>query len=876
MLRIIQNSHPAGAKSYYSTADYYTEGQELSGIWRGEAARRLGLEGEIKQADWDALCDNRHPTTGEQLTARMKSDRTVGYDFNWHAPKSVSLLYAMTKDERILDAFRDAMNGTMEDMQSEMKTRVRKSGRNEDRTTGNMVWGEYVHFTARPIDGEPDPHLHGHCFTFNTTYDEQEQEWKAGQFRDLKRDAPYFEAVFHSRLAHSLSELGLPIERTRTGWELAGIMRELIETFSRRTAQIEEKAQELGIDDAEAKSELGAKTRESKQKNLTFPELQSSWRERMTPEELLSIAKLEAKLGGEAEPRDGTAAARSIEHATQHAFERKSVIPERRLLAGALKHGVGQATVEEVTQEFEASDLVRAEWNGRKMVTTRELLAEERQVTRFPREGRGTCAPFARTCGEFTRDWLSDEQKNAVRHIVTSRDRVILMRGAAGAGKTSLMQEAVEHIEAGGTNVIALAPSASASRNTLREAGFADADTVARFLLDDKMQEQAKGQLIWIDEAGLLGTKTMAQLFRLAEKLDARVLLTGDRKQHGSVERGDALRLIEQEAGIMPVEVKEIQRQKGAYKEAVKALSDGRTAEGFQRLNALGWVKEVADDERYQLLSADYVQAVGEGKTALIVSPTHSEGNRITHETRRALKKSGFIGADERSFPVLRQKNLTEAERRDKVNYEAGDVLIFHQNAKGVTRGTRMAVGKDQILPLALADRFNVFHSGTLELAPGDVVRITKGGLTADGEHKVNNGDLRRIKTFDEQGRIVFDNGWVLAKDFGHLAHGYVVTSHSSQGRTVDVVLVGQGAESFPASSKEQFYVSASRARKQVVIYTSDKESLKQAIAQSDERLSATELVAGGMPVPVMVQQMQLTPVRAREQQKEVEFAYGY
>jgi ATP-dependent exoDNAse (exonuclease V) alpha subunit len=155
-------------------------------------------------------------------------------------------------------------------------------------------------------------------------------------------------------------------------------------------------------------------------------------------------------------------------------------------------------------------------------------------------------------------------------------------------------------------------------------------------------------------------------------------------------------------------------------------------------------------------------------------------------------------------------------------------------------------------------------------------VRITKNGCTADGEHRVNNGDLRRIKTFDEQGRIVFDNGWVLAKDFGHLAHGYVVTSHASQGRTVDVVLVGQASESFPASSKEQFYVSASRAKKKVVVYTSDKESLKQAIEQSDERLSATELVAGGMPVPVMLQQPQLTPVREREQQKEVELAYGY
>ena len=124
-------------------------------------------------------------------------------------PKSVSLLYATTRDERILDAFRDAVDGTMHDMEAEMLTRVRKGGKNENRLTGNMAWGEFVHFTSRPVDGVPDPHLHAHCFVFNTTFDQKEEPWKAGQFRDLKRDAPYFEAVFHSHLAGRLSDLGL-------------------------------------------------------------------------------------------------------------------------------------------------------------------------------------------------------------------------------------------------------------------------------------------------------------------------------------------------------------------------------------------------------------------------------------------------------------------------------------------------------------------------------------------------------------------------------------------------------------------------------------------------------------------------------------------
>jgi len=845
MLRITQNTHVGGAKSYYSTADYYSEGQELTGRWRGAAAHRLGLEGDVKQAQWDALCDNVHPQTGERLTGRTRSDRTVGYDFNFHVPKSVSLLYAMTRDERILGAFRDSVDETMHDIETEMAARVRKGGKNENRITGNMAWGEFVHFTSRPVDGVPDPHLHAHCFVFNTTFDEKEQAWKAGQFRDLKRDAPYFEAVFHSRLAHQLSDLGLPIERTRHGWELGGVDKSLIGKFSRRTAEIEEKARELGIEDADAKSELGAKTRGRKQKDLTFPELQDTWRSRMSQQEIDALNSLERRLGGDAEPADSSAAARSVEYAKGCLFERKSVVPERQLLATAFKHSVGRATVEQVKREAEASDLIIGERKGRRMATTRDVLDEERRVIDFARKGRGTCHAYATEHDEFRRDWLNDAQKRAVKHIVESHDRVMLLRGAAGVGKTTLMQEVVETIEERGTNVFAFAPSANASRGVLQDEGFKDADTVARLLVDQKLQQKLASQLIWIDEAGLLGTKATADVFALADKLDARVLLSGDRRQHGSVERGAALRLLEEEAGLVPAEVKEIKRQSGAYKEAVKSLAEGHAAEGFKRLDELGWVREIDHEERYKQMAADYLATIKQGKSALVVSPTHAEGDRITGEIRKALRESKKLKGDERTFHILENANLTPAERGDAVNYAAGDVLVFHQNAKGFTRGDRVAVNGGRPLPLDQAKRFQAFHSSTLRLARGDTVRITKNGPTADGKHRLNNGAIYKVKKFDEGGNIVFDNGWTVGRNFGFLSHGYVVTSHASQGKTVDRVFVGQGSDSFVASSREQFYVSASRARQQVTVYTDDKEALLDAVSRSEDRVSATELVNG-------------------------------
>jgi hypothetical protein len=294
----------------------------------------------------------------------------------------------------------------------------------------------------------------------------------------------------------------------------------------------------------------------------------------------------------------------------------------------------------------------------------------------------------------------------------------------------------------------------------------------------------------------------------------------------------------------VPAEIKDIQRQKGSYKQAVRALSDGRTEDGFRQLDALGWVREVADDDRYKVLASDYVATVAAGKSALVVSPTHLEGERITAEIRSALKKLGRLKTEEQPVLQLHNVNLTEAQRADDVNYLPGDVLEFHQNAKGFRKGQRVVVGREK-LPLGQAARFQAFNAGELCLSPGDMVRITKNGLTVDGERRLNNGARYTVKGFNSPGDLVLNNGWAVSKHFGHLAYGYVVTSHASQGKTVDCVFVGQSSLSFPASSREQFYVSCSRGRQSVTVYCDDKEALREAVAESDERITATELVNG-------------------------------
>ena len=113
MIRITQQDSAKDAKRYYATADYYSEGQELVGSWGGKGASRLGLEGTVDKFSFERLCDNLDPRTGQPLTVRSRTERRVGYDFTFSVPKSVSLLYAMSGDQDILEAFRASVDDTM-------------------------------------------------------------------------------------------------------------------------------------------------------------------------------------------------------------------------------------------------------------------------------------------------------------------------------------------------------------------------------------------------------------------------------------------------------------------------------------------------------------------------------------------------------------------------------------------------------------------------------------------------------------------------------------------------------------------------------------------------------------------------------------------
>lgn len=908
MLRIQTSYDATQAKAYFteslSRGDYYETGQEMPGCWGGILAAELGLRDEVRQADFFALCNNRHPETKEPLTPRDAARRRVGYDINLHVPKSVTIAYSLGGDERILPAVWDSVRETMQDAEQLMRTRVRVDGENSDRVTSNALWAGFVHGTARPVKGLPDPHLHVHCFTFNVTRDHEENRLKAGEFLGIKQQAPLLQARFLLRVASRLNSLGYELYPSGKFWELDGIPDHLNKEFSRRTAEINKLAAKLGIK-GESAAGLGATTREKKQKHIPMDVLRDDWRKRAGEEGLKAIQETVRKAESRTGVRPGkedAIARECVAFAVAHVFETKSAVKEQELLEECCKRAAGRTTLEAVEAAFRSEPFVRRTFQQTSWLTTERVLAEEQKMLSFEKEGRGSCQPIVRGVYDVRDELLNHGQRAAVRHVLNSYDKVMFILGSSGSGKTRLMTEAIDAAKRSGLPVMVLSPLSNVARQTLPKEGFKDAETIASFLLSKDLHEKHRGGLLWVDEAGLLGTQTVNQLFNLSEQYDTRVVFSGSPAQHKPHERGDALRILVDEGGVQAAEVTEIVRQKGEYKKACEHLNKGDILNGWRVLEGMGSIVEVKGergiDEAHRALAKEYVKARRAGRSVQAIAPTHAEGEQVTKAIRGELYNTGFVGLKDKEFLKLKPLYLSEAEKMDPATYKPGMVVQFHGKSRGKLPGQRGevigttagvvfitgAAGKATPLPLKLSDasRFSVYEQATIKLAIGDSIRITRNGKAvgdllnflpdrrnplrsgrqlwqelgeslgiADKEirpnpKRVNNGEVFRIIGLTPiRNDLVLHNGYVIDRNFGHISHGYCSTSQDSQSKTVQDVFLAQTSMSFgPAASQEQALVSISRGSHGCKVFTNDKDRLLDEWHRCGKRMSASEMLS--------------------------------
>jgi hypothetical protein len=175
--------------------------------------------------------------------------------------------------------------------------------------------------------------------------------------------------------------------------------------------------------------------------------------------------------------------------------------------------------------------------------------------------------------------------------------------------------------------------------------------------------------------------------------------------------------------------------------------------------------------------------------------------------------------------------------------------LGFHREVKGIQKNETVEVievesdrllvrserGAVRTLTKKQAKAFDVLERRTIEVAAGDQLVLTAN--RREERFRATNGEIVDVTRVDAAGRIHLNDGRILPSSFKQFAHGYAVTAHRSQGKSVDAVIIsGDGMQ------KELFYVAASRGREQLLVITSDKDRLRESVAQSTARKSASGL----------------------------------
>jgi conjugative relaxase-like TrwC/TraI family protein len=887
VLRVRESKSAAGVVKYHDEAlardDYYRDKDKVTSQWIGEGAKRFGLEGEVKRKDFVALVNNRDPNTGERLTVRDKKNRRPGYEATLTSWKSASVMNNVCGCDDVQEAFWRAGDETMvECAEPEVQTRVRADGADYDRLTGNVPIAAFRHSDTRPEDGWSDPHDHTHYYMPNVTWDKVENRNKAAQLGQMKAKAPRLELEFDHRYARELMALGYVPTMGKHGPQIKGVPQSVIDKFSRNSIRNENEALSRGLTDDKEKRKLSDRLRKSKKGDLSPAALLEQRLSQLTDAEKAALEKVrnrEIKPGPEITPRQAR------DYAIDHLFQRRDDISENKLRKTMVHYGIGHVSPKQADAEIAGAikdgSIIALEGEKGRIFVKHSTVRDQGYITRNSRGGIGKYEPL--TYGYKDQPELSRDQNGVTRSIAESRDKYMGFRGPAGTGKSytlkgldSVLQQRKARGEKHFSRALALAPSASASRGELRKAGFRDADTLASFFSNEKKQEEMRGQLLIVDESGMMSTRDMVQLMNIAEKHDNRVLFVGDWKQHASVDAGDAFRLLQAEGGLKYAELTENRRQEDkAHREAVNKIATGMREEigkGFKELDKLGAVVVEKDrDKLRQKLTRAFLKAKDQGETALIITPTHKEAEYLTAHLREALKEQGQIRGKEQDVPVRKATVWTEAQKRDERNYDPGMIIEFHKAVPGVqkringrkqtvggfARGERALVMEDGMLmrgdgstaplPASFAGNFEVYRTGTQKLAAGDQIRITKNArVKVEGQAigtRVDNGDVYPVEGFTKEGDIRLPNGKILPRNFGHIAYGYTSTSQRSQGNTVDREFVDWNTETLKALDMKGGYVTSSRFRKGITYFVDNKDAVSAAIQRGGDRKTALELL---------------------------------
>ncbi len=863
-----------------------------------------------------------------------------GRDLTFSAPKSVSIAALVGGDDRIVEAHDRAVGATLawvEKNAAETRMKDPETGRMGRAGGQKIVAATFRHDTSRNLD----PQLHSHVVLANMVQG-GDGKWRSMANEGLYERQKLIGMLYRNELAAGLGKLGYGIEKTHADgrFEIAGVSREAVEAFSTRRAEIEaamndralgatadnprlaeraalmtraakrdidreelrgvwqKQAADLGLDARSlvsnavevsapparqtAAGPAQAPGRESRLAPPTVPES-----DRMVPRAGLPLDNAQAPGRETASAAAPSHAAEAVAWATAHLSERAAVFSRADLFAATLAHAPGAVTIEEAERAVAALErggaLHAVNMPGAEdSLATERTVGEEREAISQMRLGEGQGRALMRgweVQEHLNKGPLTAGQKEAVKLILSAKDRTVGIQGYAGTGKTTMLNRARALAEKKGWRMIGLAPSASAVQTLASEAGI-ETETLQRFLARNagvaegrltkkgakEMRAAFAKTVLVVDEGSLASTVQARDLLRIAGAVRIpRVVLVGDSKQLDAVDAGKPFAQL-QAAGMPTATMDEIMRQRDpALKEAVEASLKGDIVRAFEKLG--GNVAEVKPDNIAGAVAARWLRLDEEARANTgVMAPSHELRQAINGHIRERLAREGRIHGPAMESERLVSKGYTNAEKALAANYGPGDVVAFHRPYKriGVEKGDERRVARvdyrtNEVL---LDDRHGgsvawkpediggrrggseVYRAAEIELRAGDRIRWTRNDA---GLGLVNSRTAEVLRVAN--GRVTFrlEDGKTLElgrndPQLRHLDHAWASTVHAFQGRTVDNVIAAMEARHPHLTTQKSFYVEISRARDRAELVTDDATELRTQLQEATgERIAALE-----------------------------------
>lgn len=898
-----------GAATYYTARENYYTGDEAEhvGLWGGEAAARLGLYGSVAQEAFEAMLEGKLPNGA--TVANNAGEHHPGIDLTFSMPKSASLLSLVGKDERIGPAHMTAVRATLGWVEQRLaEARIWTDG-NRAVPTGNLAYALFEHSVNR----NQDPNSHIHAVILNVTQ-RDDGAWRSLNNSTLFKESTLIGSVYHAFLRAGLEKLGYQTEIVgkHGSFEVKGIDRDTIDQWSTRRSDILAKAAELDIKTPQGLRAVAEHTRNAKQtiepakldahwqqlaaeRGLNLSPLIEAAREAARPRGFIEQVKAWGQalldrvthmfgpkpeplmVGAEPATRGAhLAAAYAVAAGVRHLAEREATFRPNDLLRASLNMAEHGATVREVEARVErlVADrvLLTGAIKGQQLMTTRDILQTETEMVAYVKAGIGNATPpiepavattqldLASTSADIT---LSDEQQRAAIAILSGENRVQMIQGDAGAGKTTLFALASEVANMAGIEILAITPQNKLA-GELKDTTGMRVQSVEGLLSQhrwatgtpksdgiDRARDDLGGKILIVDEASMVSHRQMVGLLQLAERSGlAKLVLVGDIKQIDPVEAGRPFALLQRQN--LPTEIlsKNRRQRDPDLRDAVAALKDGDVRAALDHLGER--VKESNDPAKAAAKQWLGLSESEREQTALLTSG-HKLREQVLDNVRAGLVAEGRLGSEAHILQTFDNLNLTTQQLKQLSSYAPGQLFeVFRYQpsinlapgryeVRGIDPDTReVEVAKD-----GTRQRFDPSHLSSsakgLALKVPSEIEVRQGDkliwTTNDKANGITNGTSVEVQRIDAQQMILGNDKGEWSLKMGdqlsqNLAHGLVLNMHRAQGMTYDRTISVIDSQDKLLNSASLFYVLNSRAREDSAIHLDDKDAVARSIEQ--------------------------------------------